>query len=91
MECLDEPCWTVVIISQIITVRFPSVFTDWRRTTRSILLQKIFYGLAADGQEYCLTTDFLRTGGGPPGKLPSKKIKCRFFGEFFKFSVKANK
>jgi len=29
---------------------------SWWRTTRSIVLQKIFYGLAADSQEYCFTT-----------------------------------
>jgi len=41
----------------ISTVTF---ITDWRRTARSIVLQKIFYfyGLAADRQEYCFTKDF---------------------------------
>jgi len=82
-----------------------------------------FYGLAADRQEYCFTTDFLykktkktfffinlilelkyfffhiriknlwRCGTlvFQQKKFPSKKIKCRFFCEFFKFSVKKNK
>jgi len=34
----------------------------------------VYYGLAADRQEYCFTKDFLRTGGGPPGVLFYKSL-----------------
>jgi len=42
------------------------LFTDWRRTARSIVLQKIFV---------C----FLRTGGGPPGVLFYKSFFIYYF------------
>jgi len=56
----------LLTLEQILT----SIFTDWRRTARSIVLLKIFV---------C----FLRTGGGQPGVLFYKRLLLLLFF-FFK-------
>jgi len=64
--------------------RFPNFLTDWQRTARSIACKRFvepqqFFSTSAstiDGDDLLLVFQNF-------GLFPSKKIKCRFFGEYF--------